>query len=736
MSFLSANRGATHQTKRRPSERVARVFAYGMITLFAFAATWGMFGAAPGGHYAAVDGCAISAENMIQWKILAPVWDYVAAPPTPAMYYCHHPFGTFWAQVPLLLLGHHHFFVFVPAALSSILTIVLLYDIGRIHWGAVGGAACAGAFGALPITLSFSNFGNLEVYVLLGWALFFWGYSRLGETWKRRYAMASVLGVAIACVGDWPGYVAIAVVLGWALVRAYVLPRRITAPVRVDRYAQWWALSTAMAVGWLLVWIALLIKFDKLADLVGSAHSRSSGSELPLSAVLAARTHRIDLMFTPPAILIGKIMLPVAVLRFAVTRRDSELYSVAVWIAATVQYVVFKNGADVHIFWPHYFGMYFALVVAQLADTVRWAVAFLLNRFSKSRPLATKIATGVGLSVAILIGLAILPDGLRSLRYGRETAGRYNQEHLPPETDQARVIAMLSKRLPPGTLVDSHSSVYWGWNCTFALHGLHKEVAVMPSRADATTDPFFYARLSAMRASDVKELARGFKLEIYGDIVVVDKRMAPGLLDAYTFEEREPNVFEWFAIGAVDPVITLKYDAHATWEWRTHLEQSAERPSGAAYTLQKRRIEYNIAVESGDDARARALRASIEAELDVSVAAPLADGGRLIGVRHVEGVSQRLEMWFYAGAQSDADSTFGVRARMEGKNPWSFIPPDTLDRDVGALMPIGPRLWKKGFLYVATSTLYHRIGTEVFYGGFSPGPRILPDNKWDLATYR
>jgi hypothetical protein len=738
MSRHETNRGAMNA---RPLERLARGFAWTMVAFFGLAAAWGMFGVSSGGHYGAADGIGISAENMIQWKIIAPVWEYTPVAPTSVSYYCHHPFGCFWAMVPLFLLGHHHVFVFVPAVLMSTGTIWMLYDIGRMHWGPVGGAAAAAAFATVPITLSFSNFASLELITMFGWALFFWGHSKLLLTWKRRWAFVSVAGAGIACTGDWPGFVVIGILLGWGLLRAYVLPARLTAPLKPERYGQWWALATAVAVFWFVVWLGLFIHYDKLTDLLYSGRSRSTGSELPLAAVLEARKHRIDLMFTPPVILLGKIALPLSALRFLVTRRDAELYALAAWVAATFQYVVFKQGADIHIFWPHYFGFYFALAFAQLVATLVWIVTKVLARFRVS--MAPRIGFGVGLALTVLWALAIMPDALRVLRYGRETAGRYNQEAMPPERDAVRVVTMLSKRLPVGATLDTHTSHEWGWHLSFALHGLHKDVATLPTRADVATDPLFFARASKMRSADLIKLAADFQVELYGDLVVVDKRTAPGPLNAWTFAEKEPNPLEWFFLGGVEPVQHIVHDPYATWEWRTHLGQTADAPpSEAPTTIDQRRIAHNMAVAAGDGARAMSLANAILAELDQTPAVPLSDGSRLLGVRRIEGTSPRLEIWFMANGPTDGDALYGVRARMEGRNPWSFIPPDTLDRSVGSHMSISPRLWRKGFLYRATVTLYHRIGVEVFAGGFysrdgSLVPNaVVPDGGVDLATYR
>jgi hypothetical protein len=87
-----------------------------------------------------------------------------------------------------------------------------------------------------------------------------------------------------------------------------------------------------------------------------------------LSAALAARRGWIDFSFTPLAIAIGKIAFPLCVLRLLTLRQDEETYALGFLFGGVVQYVTFKRGAYVHIFWPHYFAAYFALALAELAD--------------------------------------------------------------------------------------------------------------------------------------------------------------------------------------------------------------------------------------------------------------------------------------------------------------------------------------------------------------------------------
>ena len=93
-----------------PLERVARGVAVVACAWFAFAAAWGCFQIPGAGHNdgssAAV---ALHALPIVRWHILYPSSDtFGSAPPSPATYYCHHPFGVFYLSALIeFVLGKH-----------------------------------------------------------------------------------------------------------------------------------------------------------------------------------------------------------------------------------------------------------------------------------------------------------------------------------------------------------------------------------------------------------------------------------------------------------------------------------------------------------------------------------------------------------------------------------------------------------------------------------------------------
>ena len=703
-------------------DRVSRWVAALASTWFAFTAVWGIFGIPASGHIdAGSAGNVMAAEQMIKWKILYPAWGwYNGQVPETAIYLCHHPFGQYYVPAVFYwLFGHHDVLVHLPAALMSIAIPPLLYGIGKERWGAPTGAVAAAGYVVVPIAVGFSNFWNLETICIFGALLFFWGHSRLVTDGRNRYLVASLVGLAFACAGDWVGYLLVAPTLGWALFRAFVFPARMTRRLDVASYARWWALSVILVVVSLAWWVALFHHVGQIDEWLNAGAERGGGDSTNLRATLDARKAWIEFSFTPVAIWIGKVAAPVCLLRLLVTRLDEETYSLGLLFGSVVQYVVFKEGADVHIFWPHYFAAYFALALAQLAHTLGAVVGRVVRWFSRSR--APAVAAVTGLVLGLMPVAAMAHDGVKSLWVWRRTGGRYddNGSLLRSEVDLLyvlRQVVMPAEKL--GTRLSIHPSIGWGWEELWTYQGEATTVGA-PSlgSAEAAARPFWVGRASGMSGDEQRRVAAASHVRIYGDLWVVDQRERPAPVDAYSLNEREPNPFEWLVFGGTEPRRSIHGapDPWLTWEWRTHLGQPATVPAGDPVTPEQLRIAYNVAIASGDKAAAGRWGPRIQALLDPAAATTFTQGLRLLGVRVTGGVQPRLENWFECGGPM-TEASFSVRSTMEERESFSFIAPDPTDREMAFAPSIPTRLWRPGFIYVTRVVQNHRIGRERYWG--------------------
>jgi len=418
------------------------------------------------------------------------------------------------------------------------------------------------------------------------------------------------------------------------------------------------------------------------------------------------------------------------VLRLVVFRRDAEVYALSALCGAVVEYVAFKRGGDVHIFWPHPFALYYALAMAQLTATLGALLAF-AARAKWPAPQASRVAGFATLALGLAPSLAMTPDAVRSLLLWRRTGGRYDDNGALIRSDGDLLVVMrnvIGAKKRPGWALDYGAGGGFGWEHAWAWDGDAYRVGD-PHANDPpnSTHPFWIARASALGSGEQLRIAAATHVRAYGDIWVVDQREPAAPIDAMTFSEREPHLIEWLAYGGWEPVRDVgPIDPLHTWEWRAHLGQAARAPEGGnPKTLEEARVLHNAAVALGASGRADALRSSIEAQLDHRPATAFEQGVRLMGVRVTDGVQPRLELWFSAAGPLPGDSAFHVRSTITAKAPLSLVPIDDWDREMAFPTSIPTKLWRAGFIYKQEVVLNHRIGVERYWGAFAGGPRRL-----------
>jgi YD repeat-containing protein len=713
-------------------DRLGRAVAGAATAWFVLAAVWELFGPLLAGHYAAMAGMGVIAENMLRWHILGPVWDYTANKPPPAMYYCHHPWGTFWATAALMkIFGRHDFVCRLAPVLLSAATPPLLFATGRAIWRPAAGAAAAAAFVVLPIALAFANFNALEVPVMTWTLLGVWGFVRMTQTGRRRYVAASVAGLILSLHMDWPAFVGVGALLGFAFLRAFVVPDLFGRLHHPRRYAQWWAFGASGAVLTFGLYLALFKDADKLGDLLGAYGMRSSGNAQPLKDVLASRAYWIELSFTPIAILLGKIGAVVAAFRLLVLRREHEVVPLVLLLLAVVQYVVFRQGADIHVFWPHYFAAYFALAMGALTATVASAAARV--------PAISARAPEIALGVALLPVLAIARDGIPALKYARATGGRFNEKGYLIHSDGAKTafLRRLDETLPRNAVVAMTDGMKHTWAQTWNLNG--RVIAQNRAAPGHTRNQFWLADTRFLGNDAQGTVSREHHVTAFGPFWSVDEAAPPGPIDAYSFAEREPSLWEWYLLSGTEPHRDIVPDPWLTWELRTHFGQPADPPTQPPVTFDQQRIAHNIAVASGDTARAADLYAALERQL-TPIHAAHEDGTEIVGSTFHDGARPLLTLLVKAGGPMTGDVQLAVRSKVIAKAAFSTTMPDPTDRDVGIPLGLSPQRWRKGFLYADPVAIRKRPGTEVyraFFSGRGAAPRRMGGPKEiDVLTLR
>jgi hypothetical protein len=714
--------GFRSRPEERKLERACKIVVLIVSAFFALAAFWELCDTFSAGHYASASAVCTSSENMWRWGILAPAPHNTLRPPFPSEYYCHHPWGIFWVTAIFMkLFGHHAWACRLPAAIQSALTPPALYLAGRALWGPVAGAVAAASFAAVPIALSFSDMNALEVPVIFGTVLAIWGYARFRQTYARRFLALGLGALVYAVCCDWAAVIFAAAMLGAVFASTFVFqPWTLVADRR--RIASFWGLAVglcALAVG---AHLYTFQHFNQLNELFAQGNLRSLGADLPLRFVLQARKFWIEVSFTGFAIALGKLALPVLALRTVLRRSELEALPLAVFAMALLQYVVFKQGADIHIFWPHYFAEYFAFACAALVQSLLEASRSISQRIPK---IAGNWPGYACLGLGILVPLAILPDGLRALHYGHRSGGRFNENGHPekPDKDKVAVLEWLTAQMPANTGVILHPGMRQSLWVEWSMHRPATTVTHPPNTAATGQDRYYVADLRFMTAAEQEALVENFSITALNTFLVVDRAAPRGDFRAFEVERRAPSWLEAYWVSSSHDLRRITPSPYIAWELRDRFELTPnEPPKVAPHTFEEKRIAHNIALSRGDSAGAdhwleELVRGRPPGPTSQHV---FEDGNELVGSRLEVESSFVYSLYFRAAGPDPSEPELVLHSVVEAAPAGSLVPKDTAVADVGMPFAIPPSRWKRGYVYASITEIIRRIGRERWYGTFRP----------------
>lgn len=667
------------------------------------------------GHYAAASAVTLAGENMLRLPTWFPITEHVLGAASGADCYCHHPFGIFWTAALFVgVLGHHDWVCRLPAVLLSALTPALLWALGRALWGPLAGALAALAFVFTPIALAYANFNALEVPVIFGTLLSSLGYVRFQQTSERRFSLLTLGALVYALNADWAAYVYGAGLVALLSLRSFIPALRPEpSRLRASRNLLLGLVAVLLITGGF--YLFALHELGQLSRLLGQGRARSRGFDLPLLEVLAARRYWLELMFTPLALAVCLLSAPLLAARVIARRCELEAVPLVLLAMAVFQYLVFKQGADVHIFWPHYFAPFFALSVGLLAHGLQELGQRARRRFALQTPASVLVLGAAPWALGLMIPLAMARDALTTLVYARKTAGRFNEggRFMQPDKDKVAMMAWLARRTRPGQVVglapNMRQSLWVPWVLGRPVH-----TSRQPFAAGATT---FVTDGRFESASVLRRLARRWRTTVVGPFWIAERASPAGLTGAFSIERRAPEGLERFFVASTHAVHEVVADAFATWELAAHFDGTAEpRALPEPRDLEQQRIAHNFALERGDLARAKELRERLLRALDTRSRTRYADGTSLLGCRYEAGSSDVLSVLFEASGP--ASLGFVMHARVVERMPYSLVPMDELERELGSPPAIPRSSWKPGYLYSSVTELLKRPGTEQFYGSW------------------
>ena len=713
--------------------RLSRLVVAAALVWLLYWACAGLLGPLLAGHYAASASVGIIADNMLHWHIAGPVWRYTAAAPHPSDYYCHHPWGIFWTQAGFsALLGRHDYVLRLPPIVASAGTVVLLYRLGTSVWRPAAGAMAAAAFVCLPITLSFAHFNALEVPVMFWSTLGMLGYWRYLRTGQNKYLWLSVCGWSLALNSDWPAFMLLATLLAFEWFRAR-LPNNSFHPLRRAWIRRWWLwlASILLLVG--IGYLALFQHYGQLNALIYSYHLRAGHTPLSWWQTLLGRRYWLALMFTPLALLLAAISACWCLFEWLLLRRWTATLPLAVGIMASAQYLLFPQGADVHIFWPHYFALFFALGCGALTNAALGCLAPPTRAVAGSPTTSSTIpltrAGALILALAGAVWLVVARDAAEVADYARASGGRFNEHglYIHSDGDKTAVLKHLATQLPHDGRVALHQSMRGTWAQVWALGGrVVRPHAAQPKPGDAimvADSRFVSDRVQRNWLSRYRITAVGPYWWFRPSAPAAGAHPANGLA-AQHIDEKERSWWGRYWWGAHQPAYSFRQAPFLTWALRSHFGLPAAVPSAAPAGPEPWRIAHNIALQQGDVASATAWREKLLKHMR-GPRVTFEDGTRLLASRFEPGSRPRLWLLFEAAAPLPPRRRPALRSRVLEGPRWSTTMADPTVREVGPPLALKASRWRRGWLYSYTVDIDRRPGREVFelYFRDGDGPR-------------
>jgi 4-amino-4-deoxy-L-arabinose transferase-like glycosyltransferase len=700
---------------------------------FAALAAWEIGAPLEGGHWASMAGCAIAAENMLRHHIFAAVAHYPASPPPDhAQYYCRHPYAIYVMEaIARAVFGHRSWALRVPAVVCSAVTPFVLFRLGKALWGPVAAAVATVTFAVVPVDLAFAMFSSLEVPTILFGLLFCLGTVRVWQGGGRRDVVLSALGALGACHSDWPGVMLVGIVAACGAARAYALPPAWRGPADAPLLRAWVLTVVAVVLGTLLLYVALILAAGQMSDVLYGAQMRSAGHGPPWEA-LQNPLRRMRLLWMIPSVGFAVILaaLPIAAWRFR--SKPGEVLLLAWTFTASFQYLYFRQGADIHIFWPQYYGPCVALALGTLTDALLgWK---LLTKRAWLRSVSLAFTVAIPIALFARVGLTVLDQS-------RLTQGRFDEHELYIESGaaQSQFAAWATRGAPRDALLPCTKLCSWNVEYATGLPLVEGPIDLSPRGAlDRDRVELVDARYAPSAA--LLQLARTYDTVAVGSFLRVDRALPGSGVRAVRFEEREPTLLERLFVTDHDLIRVIGADADpwATSQWADAFGTYAPVPHVEPESLDELVAAYDASSVAGDASRAGALRARALARLGSMLGVDLTRDVHLTGSSVEYGPAVRVTLLWETGARFEPpreDSTFVVRCRtVEDPSLWP-VPVDRLERETAPPMTIKPALWRADHLYVQRFVLLPRPGIEVCRGYFTPGDPAPVSGRFDVPLF-
>lgn len=514
-----------------------------------------------------------AARNSLRFGLLFPAQYHCDRTklPLPKKLYTHHPLALHGHGVmSLWLFGDHEWAVRLTPALNGFLALIALLVIVKRHWGDAHALIAGSVYVMLPINHSYANMVNHSTGFIL-WSLLtlecylHWIEARNYETHTPSHARVTARWLAafflcsfVVMQWDWPAYyVMAAIAVHWFL--------------RIIRFAG--KLTVAKELG-LLALFCIMILVSSFG-FFGLVH-RTAGSLSDLTASAYARTvyfpgiwktlwkKVIQPDLSVPVLLCGALWLLGVIIRFVRRElRNRDLIPITFCFAGITHFIIFKNTALVHAYWPWPLNPFFAIAASSV---LLWLGAWLGSRARERLEQNASLASdGLALKAAGVVPLimilaifyfAYLAHTLPLIEKGRRYGGVFSEPGYVSMAELILFSKAVRDQTTPDTVIHTHPSLRYQVQMNVSLDRTWRRARRLKvsHRQAAVSGPSVV--IGAVTGTDPKEIAAAatqYRYRQYGDHYLVDYRYPGQDIQIYEWEKCPASLYWRFWVDPFEP---------------------------------------------------------------------------------------------------------------------------------------------------------------------------------------
>ena len=506
----------------------------------------------------------LRALTSLRFHLVTPAnWCGYETPP-PSSYYLHHPIGYHHVLTVLIpIFGNHEWVARGAAALGGVVLLGVIYALVRRWWSREAGLLAVAVYVGLPMVTAFSVLSDPMMLELACTVVLVDRYLRYLDEPRARTLRAACIAIALGGLLMWEVYFQAVMHAAHGLAR---LVTRQGRRARVRLFGREWnatfawiagtGLTASATMGFHLVYVW---RTGVGSDMESSFKQRHDAA---FSFVKERLTEWLDILYGRPLVGLGLAWLALFVVRGVVGRARRRDQAVLItFLINSLYYVLFPEGAAVHLYRVYYYSLFLALAVTDLASDLYATVAWLTAKARGApRSLAPRVAAGVTLVAVAAYFVVETPRAWRDLLESREKMGTFGLPSYNADYTKQLFAMEVARRTGPEDFIVAHANIpkRIEWH-----YYLDRSTTVVQTLAQLPSVQKQHPRSVVVMDANVAGTERGLMLdllrqhpaEIFDRYIFIDLRDGKPGIHEYQFKPQPMSLgWRWFVSHRYPPM--------------------------------------------------------------------------------------------------------------------------------------------------------------------------------------